>query len=63
MCWQSLVLVFMLTLVGLNGCYEDARVVIHEPHIYKGKIDLHKETAQLNADLLRQRFDRIQIDR
>ncbi len=63
MCWQSRALIFMLILLGLNGCYEDTRVVIHEPHIYKGKTDLHEKTAILNSELLRQRFDRIQVDR
>ena len=60
---QSRCLVFLITLLGLNGCYEEPRVVIHEPHIYKGKIDLHRGAAKLNADLLRQRFDKVQLDR
>lgn len=55
--------VIVLIAVVLAGCYEDPKVVLHEPHIYKGKPDFHEEHSDNRIDALRQRFNQVQLDR
>lgn len=47
----------------LGGCYDDDPVVLHEPHVYKGKADVHAVDAATRADVLAQRFRDVQLDR
>ncbi len=54
---------FMMVLLSLSACYEDTDVVLHQPGIYKGKVDLHEQTATQRSALLKQRFNQVQTDR
>ncbi len=55
--------IIIMSLAGLTGCYEDTDVVLHQPGVYKGKVDQHARTAQQRAVLLEQRFRQVQTDR
>ena len=52
-----LLLIPLLAIVA--GCYEDANVTLHKPHVYQGKIDDHAERPQ-SLDV---RFNQVQTDR
>ncbi len=59
------VLVLVVGLTGLAGCYESADVVIHEPGVYKGTRDplvAKLRTPELQQQL-RERFALVQPDR
>jgi hypothetical protein len=59
----QVVLLSGLVLMSLGGCYEDIKVTIKEPHIYKGKTDPHEVDASTRAELLSARFKAGQLDR
>jgi hypothetical protein len=48
-----------LITLGLLGCTEQAPVIYHEPHVYKGKKDHHGP----KANTLDNRFKQTQTDR
>ena len=48
-----------LITLGLLGCTEQAPVIYHEPHVYKGKKDHHGP----KANTLDSRFKQTQTDR
>lgn len=56
-------LVFILMILLLGGCYEDASVTLHQPHEYSGKPDPHAEDATTRANKLAARFRSVQTDR
>ena len=49
----------------LWGCYESPDIAIHEPGVYKGKLDplLAKERQPEQKKLLVERFNEVQTDR
>lgn len=47
----------------VSACYEDARVTLHEPGVYKGKRDTQTMPAEEREALLRLRFNEVQTDR
>ncbi len=59
------VLVAVVVLGGLSGCYESPDVRVYEPGVYKGKKDplvaLQRQPEQQQK--LRERFDKVQLDR
>jgi hypothetical protein len=57
------ILFLALALFSLSACYEDNDVTIHEPGVYKGKVDKHDLTAEQRAKILHQRFNQVQTDR
>ncbi len=52
-----------LMLVSLTACYESADVTVHEPGVYKGKVDKHDLTAAEREAILKTRFLHVQTDR
>lgn len=50
-------------LFGLTACYEDTDVIMHQPGVYKGKVDLHTQTAEQRQAILAKRFGQVQTDR
>lgn len=56
-------LFLMIIVLQLNACYEDPQVVLHEAHVYKGKPDPHKQNARVQPEILRKRFEQVQLDR
>jgi hypothetical protein len=54
-------LVFVLSL--LTACYEDPDVIVHEPGVYKGKVDKHALTEKERSEVLSKRFLQVQTDR
>lgn len=56
-------LIALITMLMLSACYEDADVTIHEPGVYKGKEDVHSQTAEERAEILAKRFKQVQTDR
>lgn len=53
----------IFALLFLAGCYEDTDVTMHEPGIYKGKIDQHDLTVQEREAVLKKHFLHVQTDR
>lgn len=53
----------VLTLFGLTACYEDTDVTLHQAGVYKGKVDLHTQTAEQRQAILAKRFGQVQTDR
>ena len=47
----------------LSACYESADVTLHEPGVYKGKVDIHALTAEERDVVLAKRFKQVQTDR
>ncbi|MCC5797042.1 MAG: membrane lipoprotein lipid attachment site-containing protein [Methylophaga sp.] len=47
----------------LSACYEDTRVTLHEPGVYKGKRDTQTMPAEEREALLKLRFNEVQTDR
>jgi hypothetical protein len=39
----------------ISACSDDTRVTLHEAHIYKGSIDVHKTDAKTREKRLQQR--------
>jgi hypothetical protein len=58
---KYLILFFAFPL--LTACYEDPDVIIHEPGVYKGKVDKHALTERERSDVLSKRFLQVQTDR
>jgi hypothetical protein len=61
----ALLLVASLTLTGLSGCYESPDVTVYKPGVYKGAKDplLALQRSPEQQQKLRERFDRVQMDR
>lgn len=53
----------LLVALGLTACYESTDVTLHEPGVYKGKVDEHALSAEERAQVLKQRFIQVQTDR
>lgn len=53
----------LILLFGLTACYEDPDVVLHQPGVYKGKVDLHTQTSEQRQAILAKRFGQVQTDR
>ena len=51
------------TVLLLAGCYEDPKVTLHEPQVYKGDKDPLTSDAASRQEELRKRFELVQIDR
>ena len=47
----------------MTACYEDSSVTLYEPHVYKGKQDVHEDDAVIRAEKLKTRFSMVQTDR
>ncbi|HET8807989.1 MAG TPA: hypothetical protein VFM76_06395 [Methylophaga sp.] len=56
-------LTLLFAVLLLSACYEDTDVTFHEAGIYKGSEDKHAISAEERADVLEQRFKRVQTDR
>jgi hypothetical protein len=52
-----------LLLVSVGACYEDVTLTLKEPHIYKGKADVHELDPSAREEKLRARFNIGQLDR
>ncbi len=52
-----------ITLFGLTACYEDPDVILHQPGVYKGKVDIHTQTSEQRQVILAKRFSQVQTDR
>ena len=51
-------------LMGLAGCYETPEVIVYEPGEYKGARDpLLDQPAAERDEVLKQRFELVQLDR
>jgi hypothetical protein len=48
-------MVGLLLICLINACSDDTRVTLHEAHVYKGNIDVHKGDAQAREKRLQQR--------
>lgn len=57
------VCLLFITLFALTACYEDTDVILHQPGVYKGKVDRHTQTAEQRQALLAKRFGQVQTDR
>tara|TARA_R110002050_G_scaffold9504_1_gene33283 strand:+ start:439648 stop:439827 length:180 start_codon:yes stop_codon:yes gene_type:complete len=53
----------IIALFGLTACYEDTDVTLHQPGIYKGKVDIHTQTKEERQAILQKRFTQVQTDR
>jgi hypothetical protein len=47
----------------LFGCDESTEVILHEPGVYKGKVDKHDLTQAQRDEILRKRIMAVQTDR
>ncbi len=45
----------LLIVCVISACSDDTRVTLHEAHVYKGNIDVHKGDAQAREKRLQQR--------
>mgnify|MGYP000072931823 FL=1 len=59
---MRILLLITLTL-SLSACYEEADVTLHQAGEYKGKIDIHTQTAEQREAILAKRFGQVQTDR
>jgi len=57
------IIFLLLSTLMLSACYEDADVTIHQPGVYKGKVDIHALTAEEREVVLAKRFKQVQTDR
>jgi hypothetical protein len=48
-------MVALLVMCLLSACSDDMRVTLHEAHVYKGNLDIHKGDAQTREKRLQQR--------
>ncbi len=55
--------IVIVTLFSMTACYEDSSVTLYEPHVYKGKQDVHEDDAVIRAEKLKTRFSMVQTDR
>lgn len=53
----------LLISVFVAGCYESTEVTLHEPGVYKGKIDKHDQTQAERDEILKKRIIAVQTDR
>ncbi len=53
----------LLVCLLVAGCYESTDVTLHEPGVYKGKVDKHEQTPAEREEILRQRILDVQTDR
>ena len=53
----------IITLLGLTACYEDTDVTLHQPGVYKGKVDTHTQTKEERQAILQKRLSQVQTDR
>ncbi len=53
----------LIIMLALTACYEDADITLHQPGVYKGKIDRHSQTTAQRAEILAKRFKQVQMDR
>jgi hypothetical protein len=53
----------IITLLGLTACYEDTDVTLHQPGVYKGKVDPHTQTKEERQAILQKRLSQVQTDR
>lgn len=53
------------TLLGLAACYETPDVTVYKPGVYKGKKDplVAMQRSPEQQQRLRERFDKVQMDR
>ena len=58
-----LITIVIYTLFSTAACYEDSTVTLYEPHVYKGKQDVHEDDAVIRAEKLKTRFSMVQTDR
>jgi len=56
-------LLIITSFLSLTACYEDTDVTLHEPGVYKGKVDKHSQSAEERAAILKKRFSQVQTDR
>ncbi|GEM_PF-2038441 len=54
---------FACLCLGLSACYDELKVTLYEPHVYKGKADVHESDATTRANQLQSRFHLVQADR
>ena len=60
----AIVISLVFSLAGLAGCYETPEVIVYEPGEYKGARDpLLDQPAAERDQILKQRFELVQIDR
>lgn len=45
----------LLVVCLISACSDDTRVTLHEAHVYKGNVDIHKGDAQARKKRLQQR--------
>ncbi|MEE9425281.1 MAG: hypothetical protein V3V18_09915 [Methylococcales bacterium] len=50
---QLIVALLFVSLIG--ACSDDARVTLHEPHVYKGNVDAHQYNLLSQEKRLQQR--------
>ena len=64
-CKTRLMLIALLLMSSLVGCYESPNVTLYEPGEYKGHQDplLQKQRSAEQQQRLRQRFGLVQTDR
>ena len=48
-------MVNLLIICLISACSDDTRVTLHEAHVYKGNLDVHKDEAQAREKHLQQR--------
>jgi len=56
-------ILLLVSTLMLSACYESADVTLHEPGVYKGKVDIHALTAEERDVVLAKRFKQVQTDR
>ena len=56
-------LLIFIALLGLSACNENKDVTLHEPGVYKGKVDKHARTTAERDAILKKRFNMVQTDR
>lgn len=57
------ILLLTTLMLSLSACYEDTDVTMHQAGEYKGKIDIHSQTAEQREAILAKRFNQVQTDR
>jgi hypothetical protein len=59
------IVILVMTLLPLGGCYRSPDIAYHTPGVYKGPQDplLQKERSPEQQQRLEQRFDQVQTDR
>ena len=58
------VVVVVLAVSSLSGCYESSSVTLAKQGVYKGKVDpLLSQQATAREEALKKRFQLVQVDR